>query len=57
MLSLPTKVALLGLAAAMLLPLAGCIADTPEDSDLPWASNRSWEGMAPVAPAMMDRYE
>jgi hypothetical protein len=37
--------------------LAGCIADTPEDTDLPWSSNKSWEGMAPVAPTMMDRYE
>ena len=37
--------------------LAGCIADTAEDSDLPWASNKSWEGIAPIAPTMMDRYE
>lgn len=37
--------------------LAGCIADTAEDSDLPWSSNKSWEGMAPVAPSIMDRYE
>ena len=44
-------------AAAALALLAGCIADTAEDTDLPWASNKSWEGMAPVAPTMMDRYE
>jgi len=37
--------------------LAGCLADTPEDSDLPWASNKNWEGIAPIAPTMMDRYE
>ena len=37
--------------------LAGCIADTAEDSDLPWASNRSWEGIAPISPQIMDRYE
>lgn len=36
---------------------AGCIADTAEDSDLPWASNKNWEGMAPIAPAMLDRYD
>ena len=44
-------------AAAALGLLSGCIADTAEDTDLPWASNKSWEGMAPVAPTMMDRYE
>ena len=37
--------------------LSGCIADTAEDSDLPWASNRGWEGLAPIAPTAMDRYE
>ena len=37
--------------------LSGCIADSAEDSDLPWASNRSWEGIAPIAPSVMDRYE
>ena len=41
-----------GLAA-----LSGCIADSAEDSDLPCASNKSWEGMAPIAPTMMDRYD
>jgi len=54
---LPIKLLKAALAAALLAPLAGCIADTAEDSDLPWASNRSWEGMAPIAPTMMDRYD
>ena len=44
-------------AAAVLGLLSGCIADTAEDTDLPWSSNKSWEGMAPVAPSIMDRYE
>ena len=48
---------LYGFAAAALGLLTGCIADTAEDTDLPWSSNKSWEGMAPVAPTMMDRYE
>ena len=43
--------------AAALGLLTGCIADTAEDTDLPWSSNKSWEGMAPVAPSVMDRYE
>ena len=35
----------------------GCIADNAEDTNLPWASNRGWEGIAPISPAMMDRYD
>lgn len=45
------------LAAVVLALLSGCIADTAEDSDLPWASNNSWEGMAPIAPSMMNQYD
>ena len=45
------------LAAFALSVLAGCIADTAEDSDLPWASNKHWEGIAPIAPTVMDRYD
>ena len=37
--------------------LAGCIADSAEDSDLPWASNKNWEGIVPIAPSVMDRYD
>jgi len=45
------------LAALGLALLAGCIADTAEDTALPWASNKSWEGMAPIAPSVLDRYD
>ena len=45
------------LATFALSVLAGCIADTAEDSDLPWASNKNWEGIAPIAPTVMDRYD
>ena len=37
--------------------VAGCIADNAEDTDLPWASNKSWEGLAPISPTVMDRYD
>lgn len=56
MFSLRTKF----LASAALLAiglLSGCIADTAEDTDLPWASNKNWEGIVPIAPSLMDRYE
>lgn len=52
-----TKVAKAFMAAFAMSVLAGCIADTAEDSNLPWSSNRSWEGMAPITPSVMDRYE
>ncbi len=45
------------IAAVALALLSGCIADTAEDSDLPWASNNSWEGMAPIAPSVMNQYD
>lgn len=47
--------ALLALLASAML--AGCIADTPEDTNLPWSSNKSWEGLAPIAPSVLDRYD
>ena len=51
------RLALLALGGFGILLLGGCIADTAEDTDLPWATNKSWEGIAPVAPSLMDRYE
>ena len=45
------------LAAFAISLLAGCIADSAEDSDLPWASNKNWEGIAPIAPSVTDRYD
>ena len=37
--------------------LSGCIADTAEDTDLPWATNKSWVGIAPITPTITDRYD
>ena len=37
--------------------LAGCIADSAEDTDLPWSSNKSWEGLGPLPSMMTDRYD
>ena len=50
----PTKLLLAAVAALL---LGGCIADNAEDTNLPWATNRSWEGLAPIAPSVIDRYE
>lgn len=49
-----SKLALVALGSWV---LAGCIADTAEDTELPWSSNKSWEGMAPIAPSAMDQYD
>ena len=40
------------LAVFVLMGLTGCIADTAADSDLPWATNHSWESLGPL-PAQM----
>lgn len=45
------------LGALALGLLAGCIADTAEDSDLPWSSNQNWEGLGPLPQSMIDRYD
>ena len=50
-------IAVLALGALSCALLTGCIADTAEDTELPWASSKSWEGIAPIAPTLMDRYE
>ena len=50
----PIKLALATLAGLL---LGGCIADSAEDSQLPWSSSKSWEGLMPVAPSVMDRYD
>lgn len=45
------------LAALAVGMLAGCIADTAEDTDLPWARNQGWEGMIPLPSGVADRYD
>ena len=49
----------LALAAALsaLLLAGGCIADTAEDSDLPWATNQGWEGMIPIPAGAANQYD
>jgi len=44
-------------AAFAISILAGCIADTAEDTDLPWASNKNWEGITPISPMVTERYD
>ena len=53
--SAPTKWLLATLAAIILFGLTGCIADTAADSDLPWATNQSWESLGPLPAQMIDR--
>lgn len=49
------------LLAAMALALAtlacGCIADSAEDSDLPWATNNPWEGRTPIPGSVLHQYD
>ena len=55
--SYPTKLLMAALAALVLFGLAGCIADTAADSDLPWATNHSWESLGPLPSQMTDHYD
>ena len=53
----PSKFLFAALAALLLMGLAGCIADTAADSDLPWATNHSWESLGPLPAQMIDRHD
>ena len=55
--SVQTKWLLAVLAAIILFGLMGCIADTAADSDLPWATNHSWESLGPLPSQVIDRYD
>jgi len=47
----------IALALLVLGVLTGCIADTAEDSDLPWSSNQGWEGMGPFSTIMNQQHD
>ena len=53
----PSKFLFAALATLVLLGLTGCIADTAADSDLPWATNQSWESLGPLPAQMIDRHD
>ena len=44
-------------ALGALLLAGGCIADTAEDSDLPWATNQGWEGRIPIPAGAANQYD
>lgn len=45
------------LILALLVLVGGCIADTAEDSDLPWASDQGWEGLIPLPSNAINQYD
>ena len=45
------------LVLAALVFIVGCIADTAEDSDLPWARDQGWEGQIPIPGNMPGQYD
>ncbi len=57
MTSMNSRLAIAAFAFLAGLMLGGCIADTAEDTSLPWATSQSWEGIAPIAPSVTDRYD
>ncbi|MEI7898796.1 MAG: hypothetical protein WCK89_00970 [bacterium] len=49
---------LLGLAALLtLLITAGCMSDSPTETDMPWSTPSPWEGSVPLPGGFMNRYE
>ena len=44
-------------ALGALLLAGGCIADTAEDADRPWATNQGWEGMIPIPAGAANQYD
>ncbi|HRT28664.1 MAG TPA: hypothetical protein P5527_02625 [Kiritimatiellia bacterium] len=43
--------------ALALLGLAGCMADNPNETDMPWAAPAGWEGTMPLPGGYRDRYQ
>ena len=49
---------LLGLGLLLLLLVcAGCMADRPADTDMPWSTPARWEGTLPLPGGYVDRYQ
>ena len=44
-------------ALAVAVLAGGCVADAAADSDLPWATNNSWEGMTPIPGSVLHQYD
>ena len=44
-------------ATLILLGISGCMADNPNETDMPWASPASWEGTMPLPGGYVDRYQ
>lgn len=44
------------LAALALLGFTGCMADNPNETDMPWATPASWEGTMPLPGGITDRH-
>ncbi|MFA7174178.1 MAG: hypothetical protein WC340_12365 [Kiritimatiellia bacterium] len=52
------SIPLLVLATLLFLTtFSGCIQDSPNDTDIPWAGPASWEGTMPLPGSVRDRYQ
>ncbi len=50
------QVAAMLMLAATLLMLTGCMADNPNETDMPWAAPAGWEGTMPLPGGYFERY-
>lgn len=45
------------LLAAALSLMAGCMADRPAETDIPWAAPQGWEGSMPLPSSIQHQYD
>ena len=45
------------LLGAMLLAGAGCMADRPQETDMPWATPANWEGTIGLPSSFIHQYD
>jgi len=52
-----SKFLLAGFVLITLCSLTGCMANKPNDTDMPWSAPSSWEGTMPLPGSMSDRFQ
>ena len=45
------------MALLTLLITAGCMTETPAETDMPWSAPAAWEGTMPLPGGYLDRYQ
>lgn len=51
------RLGMLALALLLAMLSAGCIHDSPTETDMPWSAPSAWEGTIPLPSGFRDRYQ